>query len=146
MAGDLKSGDAFVCVNDRKLRRFTNDANRLELNDFAKCGRVFDEMFRTGDRIRALLLEVRQEARGPQLFLSRTAPGMLIELFKIEVPQIADGIIEIRAAARDPGSRAKIVVSTNDGRIDPVGAMPIGDPTRIHDSIFPSEDGGRERA
>ncbi|TFH75962.1 transcription termination/antitermination protein NusA [Gammaproteobacteria bacterium LSUCC0112] len=80
------------------------------------------EMFRTGDRIRALLLEVRQEARGPQLFLSRTAPGMLIELFKIEVPEIADGIIEIRAAARDPGSRAKIVVSTNDGRIDPVGA------------------------
>ena len=80
------------------------------------------EMFRTGDRIRALLLDVRQEARGPQLFLSRTAPGMLIELFKIEVPEIADGIIEIRAAARDPGSRAKIVVSTNDGRIDPVGA------------------------
>lgn len=80
------------------------------------------EMFRTGDRMRALLLDVRQEARGPQLFLSRTAPGMLIELFKIEVPEIADGIIEIRAAARDPGSRAKIVVSTNDGRIDPVGA------------------------
>jgi transcription termination/antitermination protein NusA len=80
------------------------------------------EMFRTGDRIRALLLDVRQEARGPQLFLSRTAPGMLIELFKIEVPEIADGVIEIRAAARDPGSRAKIVVSTNDGRIDPVGA------------------------
>src|SRR5690554_374326 len=80
------------------------------------------EMFRTGDRIRALLQDVRQEARGPQLFLSRTAPGMLIELFKIEVPEIADGVIEIRAAARDPGSRAKIVVSTNDGRIDPVGA------------------------
>lgn len=80
------------------------------------------EVFRTGDRIRALLLDVRQEARGPQLFLSRTAPGMLIELFKIEVPEIADGVIEIRAAARDPGSRAKIVVSTNDGRIDPVGA------------------------
>jgi N utilization substance protein A len=80
------------------------------------------EMFRTGDRMRALLLDVRQEVRGPQLFLSRTAPGMLIELFKIEVPEIADGVIEIRAAARDPGSRAKIVVSTNDGRIDPVGA------------------------
>lgn len=80
------------------------------------------EMFRTGDRMRALLLDVRQEVRGPQLFLSRTAPEMLIELFKIEVPEIADGVIEIRAAARDPGSRAKIVVSTNDGRIDPVGA------------------------
>jgi len=80
------------------------------------------EMFRTGDRMRALLLEVRQEVRGPQLFLSRTAPEMLIELFKIEVPEIAEQVIEIRAAARDPGSRAKIVVSTNDGRIDPVGA------------------------
>lgn len=80
------------------------------------------EMFRTGDRMRALLQDVRQEVRGPQLFLSRTAPEMLIELFKIEVPEIADGVIEIRAAARDPGSRAKIVVSTNDGRIDPVGA------------------------
>ena len=80
------------------------------------------EMFRNGDRMRALLLDVRQEVRGPQLFLSRTAPEMLIELFKIEVPEIADGVIEIRAAARDPGSRAKIVVSTNDGRIDPVGA------------------------
>lgn len=80
------------------------------------------ENFRTGDRIRALLLDVRSEPRGPQLFLSRTAPGMLIELFKIEVPEIAEEIIEIKAAARDPGSRAKIVVRTNDGRIDPVGA------------------------
>ncbi|MDT8429718.1 MAG: transcription termination factor NusA [Pseudomonadales bacterium] len=80
------------------------------------------ETFRTGDRIRALLLEVRSEARGPQLILSRTAPGMLIELFKIEVPEISEEIIEIKAAARDPGSRAKIVVKTNDGRIDPVGA------------------------
>lgn len=80
------------------------------------------ENFRTGDRIRALLLDVRSEPRGPQLFLSRTAPEMLIELFKIEVPEISEEIIEIKAAARDPGSRAKIVVSTNDGRIDPVGA------------------------
>jgi N utilization substance protein A len=80
------------------------------------------ENFRIGDRIRALLLDVRAEPRGPQLFLSRTAPGMLIELFRIEVPEIAEEIIEIKAAARDPGSRAKIVVRTNDGRIDPVGA------------------------
>ena len=80
------------------------------------------ENFRVGDRIRALLLDVRSEPRGPQLFLSRTAPGMLIELFKIEVPEISEEVIEIKAAARDPGSRAKIVVSTNDGRIDPVGA------------------------
>lgn len=80
------------------------------------------ENFRTGDRIRALLIDVRSEPRGPQLFLSRTVSGMLIELFKIEVPEISEEIIEIKAAARDPGSRAKIVVSTNDGRIDPVGA------------------------
>jgi N utilization substance protein A len=80
------------------------------------------ETFRTGDRLRALLKEVRPEARGPQLALTRTSPEMLIELFKIEVPEIADGVIEILGAARDPGSRAKIAVKTNDGRIDPVGA------------------------
>lgn len=80
------------------------------------------ETFRIGDRLRALLKEVRPEARGPQLALSRTSPEMLIELFKIEVPEIADGVIEILGAARDPGSRAKIAVKTNDGRIDPVGA------------------------
>jgi N utilization substance protein A len=80
------------------------------------------ETFRIGDRLRALLKEVRPEARGPQLALTRTNPAMLIELFKIEVPEIADGVIEILGAARDPGSRAKIAVKTNDGRIDPVGA------------------------
>ncbi|MEX0943173.1 MAG: transcription termination factor NusA [Pseudomonadales bacterium] len=80
------------------------------------------ETFRVGDRLRALLKEVRSDTRGPQLALSRTSPDMLIELFKIEVPEIADGVIEILAAARDPGSRAKIAVKTNDGRIDPVGA------------------------
>ena len=80
------------------------------------------ETFRIGDRLRALLKEVRPEARGPQLALTRTSSAMLIELFKIEVPEIADGVIEILGAARDPGSRAKIAVKTNDGRIDPVGA------------------------
>ena len=80
------------------------------------------ETFRVGDRLRALLEEVRPEARGPQLALTRTSPQMLIELFKIEVPEISDGIIEILGAARDQGSRAKIAVKTNDGRIDPVGA------------------------
>ena len=80
------------------------------------------ETFRMGDRMRALLTEVRSEPRGPQLILSRTSPDMLVELFKIEVPEISEEIIEIKAAARDPGSRAKIVVRTNDGRIDPVGA------------------------
>ena len=80
------------------------------------------ETFRTGDRLRGLLEEVRPEARGPQLALTRTSPAVLIELFKIEVPEIADGIIEILGCARDPGSRAKIAVKTNDGRIDPIGA------------------------
>jgi len=77
------------------------------------------ETFRVGDRLRALLVEIRPENRGPQLILSRTAPAMLIELFKVEVPEISEDVIEIRGAAR---SRAKIAVRTNDGRIDPVGA------------------------
>ena len=80
------------------------------------------ETFRVGDRIRAVLKEIQPEARGPQLIMSRTCPEMLIELFKIEVPEIAEQVIEIRGAARDPGLRAKIAVKTNDGRIDPVGA------------------------
>lgn len=80
------------------------------------------ETFRIGDRLRALLEEVRPEARGPQLALTRTSSDVLIELFKIEVPEISDGVIEILGCARDPGSRAKIAVKTNDGRIDPVGA------------------------
>ena len=74
------------------------------------------------DRIKALLREVRSELRGPQLFLSRTSGEFLIELFKIEVPEVGQGLIEILAAARDPGLRAKIAVKSNDNRIDPVGA------------------------
>ena len=80
------------------------------------------ESFRPGDRVRGLLAAVRPEARGSQLFVSRTHPDFLKELFRIEVPEIGEEIIEIRGAARDPGSRAKIAVKTNDRRIDPVGA------------------------
>ena len=80
------------------------------------------ETFRVNDRVRAILTEISEESRGPQLILSRACPAMLIELFKIEVPEISEEVIEIRSAARDPGSRAKIAVKTNDGRIDPVGA------------------------
>jgi N utilization substance protein A len=80
------------------------------------------EVFRIGDRVRSVLHEIRTEGRGPQLVLSRTSPRMLIELFSIEVPEVSEQVIEIRAAARDPGSRSKIAVKTNDGRIDPVGA------------------------
>lgn len=80
------------------------------------------ESFRIADRVRALLYAVQSEARGPQMLLSRTRAEMLIELFRIEVPEIGEEVIEIKSVARDPGSRAKIVVKTNDGRIDPIGA------------------------
>lgn len=80
------------------------------------------ENFRPGDRIRGVLYSVRPEARGAQLFVSRSRPEMLIELFRIEVPEIGEEMIEIKAAVHDPGSRAKIAVKTNDKRIDPIGA------------------------
>ena len=89
----------------------------LRRND--KIGR---EAYRNGDRIRCFIKDVRREARGPQVFLSRTAPEFMAELFKMEVPEIYDGIIEIKAVARDPGSRAKIAVISYDNSIDPVGA------------------------
>ncbi len=84
-----------------------------------KIGR---ESYRPNDRIRCYIKEVRREVRGPQIFLSRTDPQFMAELFKMEVPEIYDGIIEIKAVARDPGSRAKIAVISYDGSIDPVGA------------------------
>jgi transcription termination/antitermination protein NusA len=80
------------------------------------------ESFRNGDRIRAYIYDVRRETRGPQIFLSRTHPQFMVRLFAQEVPEIYDGIIEIRAVARDPGSRAKIAVISKDSSIDPVGA------------------------
>ncbi|MDT8345101.1 MAG: transcription termination factor NusA [Thermohalobaculum sp.] len=80
------------------------------------------EAYRVGDRIRAYVRDVRREARGPQIFLSRTAPEFMAKLFAMEVPEIYDGIIEIKAVARDPGSRAKIGVISYDNSIDPVGA------------------------
>ncbi len=80
------------------------------------------EVVRPGDRIRGYLFDVRPEKRGPQLFVSRTARELLIELFKLEVPEIGEGVIEIHGAARDPGLRAKIAVRSRDARIDPVGA------------------------
>jgi len=80
------------------------------------------ESFRYGDRVRAFVYDVRREQRGPQIFLSRTHPQFMVKLFTMEVPEIYDGIIEIRSVARDPGSRAKIAVISNDSSIDPVGA------------------------
>jgi transcription termination/antitermination protein NusA len=80
------------------------------------------ESFRQGERVRAYIYDVRQELRGPQIFLSRTHPQFMAKLFAQEVPEIYDGIIEIKAVARDPGSRAKIAVTSRDSGIDPVGA------------------------
>jgi N utilization substance protein A len=80
------------------------------------------ESFRSGDRIRGYLKEIRPEGRGPQLIVSRVSPALLIELFTLEVPEISDGMIEIKGAARDPGLRAKIAVEAKESRIDPVGA------------------------
>ena len=83
---------------------------------------IHHEAIRVGDRVRGVLMEVCDDRKGPQLVVSRTCPGMLIQLFKVEVPEIGEDVIEIKAAARDPGSRSKIAVKTNDGRIDPIGA------------------------
>ncbi len=80
------------------------------------------ESYRRGDRIRALILDVLHESRGPQILLSRTHPDFLVHLFKTEVPEISEGIVEIKGAAREPGVRAKFAVSSNDSDIDPVGA------------------------
>lgn len=80
------------------------------------------ENMRYGDRVRAYVYDVRREQRGPQIFLSRTHPQFMVKLFTMEVPEIYDGIIQIKSVARDPGSRAKIAVISNDSSIDPVGA------------------------
>lgn len=109
------------------VKKVTRDSIILDLGGNAegvipRSNMIPREMVRINDRIRAILVEVEPEARGPQLVLSRTCPELLIEVFKIEVPEIGEEVIEIKSAARDPGSRAKIAVKTNDGRIDPVGA------------------------
>lgn len=109
------------------VKRVTRDFLVLDMGGNAEALLLREEMipresFRMNDRIRAYLYEVRDDRRGPQLMISRTRPEFLSELFKIEVPEIGEEVIEIKAAARDPGSRAKIAVKTNDGRIDPIGA------------------------
>jgi len=116
--GELLAGSVKKVTRDAVIIDLGNNAEGLLSRD-QLVGR---ETFRVGDRIRAVLKTIDSEARGPQLIMSRTCPEMLIELFKIEVPEIAEQVIDIRAAARDPGLRAKIAVKTNDGRIDPVGA------------------------
>jgi transcription termination/antitermination protein NusA len=109
------------------VKKVTRDYFLLDLGDgveamMPRSDVLVNEALRMGDRIRAYLYDVHYEQRGAQLFVSRTRPEMLIELFKIEVPEIGEEVIQIRGAARDPGLRSKIAVKTNDGRIDPVGA------------------------
>ncbi|MEM1114622.1 MAG: transcription termination factor NusA [Pseudomonadota bacterium] len=116
--GELVAGTVKKVTRDNVIVDLGNNAEGL-LPREQLVGR---ETFRVNDRVRAILQEISTETRGPQLILSRACPEMLIELFKIEVPEISEEVIQIRAAARDPGSRAKIAVKTNDQRIDPVGA------------------------
>lgn len=109
------------------VKRTTRDSIILDLGNNAEAVIPREEMMpketvRPGDRIRGLLFDLRPDAKGPQLIVSRTHPQMLVELFKIEVPEIAEELIDLKGAARDPGSRAKIAVKSNDQRIDPVGA------------------------
>ncbi|MET4162494.1 N utilization substance protein A [Marinobacterium sp. MBR-111] len=116
--GELVAGTVKKVTRDNIIVDLGNNAEAL----LPRENLIPRESFRMGDRVRAVLQEVRSEGRGPQLVLSRTSNAMLIELFSIEVPEVAEDVIEIRAAARDPGARAKIAVKTNDGRIDPIGA------------------------
>lgn len=116
--GELVSGTVKKVTRDNIIVDLGNNAEAIMPRE-ELVGR---EVFRINDRVRAVLQEINPENRGPQLYLSRKCNEMLIELFRIEVPEIAEQVIEIRGAARDQGSRAKIAVKTNDGRIDPVGA------------------------
>jgi N utilization substance protein A len=110
------------------VKKITRDFIVLDLGNNAEALLPRTEMIpheavRVGDRVRSYLYDIHSDgSKSPQILVSRTRPEMLIELFKIEVPEIGEELIEIRAAARDPGSRAKIAVKTNDGRIDPIGA------------------------
>ena len=118
--------DRYGILLSGTVKRLDRGAAIIDLGDaeaaLPKTAMIPREGLRPGDRIRALLQEIDEEARGPQLILTRLTPEFLIELFKLEVPEAGEGIIEILAAARDPGSRAKISVRTSDPNVDPVGA------------------------
>lgn len=116
--GELVTGVVKKTIRDGVVVDLGGNAEGL----LSKDHMLPKESFRIGDRVKAYLSQVISDAKGPQMQLSRTNNGMLVELFKVEVPEIGEGIIEIKATARDPGIRAKIAVKTNDGRIDPIGA------------------------
>ena len=131
----IRDAEREQILNDflaRKEHLVTGTIKRIERgNAIVESGRVEailprDQMIpkenlRVGDRVRAFLLKIDRSSRGPQLVLSRVAPEFLIKLFELEVPEIEEGLLEVKAAARDPGSRAKIAVKSNDARIDPIG-------------------------
>ncbi len=131
---DAERAQVVEAYSDRVGELITGQVKRLErgsvivdLGGNAEAIVLRDQLIprepvRPGDRMRGYLYEVSPQARGPQLFLSRTSPQFLMELFKLEVPEIAQGLIELKGAARDPGLRAKIAVQAKDKRIDPVGA------------------------
>lgn len=116
--GELLSGMVKKVTREHIIVDLGNNAEGL-LPREELVGR---EVFRVNDRVRAVLIGINTEGRGPVLLMSRRCNAMLTQLFRIEVPEIAEQVIEIRAAARDPGARAKIAVKTNDGRMDPIGA------------------------
>lgn len=116
--GTLVTGTVKKVTREHILMDLGDNSEALMLRQHILPG----DAFRVGDRARAFLFDAHYEPRGPQLFLSRTHTGMLTELFRIEVPEIGEQVIEVKGAARDPGVRAKIAVKTNDGRIDPIGA------------------------
>lgn len=116
--GDLVTGVVKKVNRETVVLDLGNNAEAVILRD----DQLPRENFRPGDRARGLLYSVKPEARGFQLFITRSKPEMLVELFRVEVPEVGEELIELKAAARDPGSRAKIAVKTNDKRIDPVGA------------------------
>ncbi len=116
--GELVTGTVKKVNRDNVIIDLGNNAEGVIYRD----DMLPRETFRPGDRVRGLLYVIRPEARGAQLFISRTHPDMLVELFRLEVPEIAEETLEIKAAARDPGARAKIAVKTNDKRLDPIGA------------------------
>ena len=109
------------------MKKVNRESIILDLGNKAEAVIMREDMlprenFRPGDRVRGVLYKVNPESKTAQLFVTRAKPEMLIELFRIEVPEIGEEMLEIRGAARDPGSRAKIAVKSNDKRIDPVGA------------------------
>lgn len=116
--GELITGVVKKASRDSVILDLGNNAEAIIYRD----DMLPREVFRPGDRIRGLLYAIKPEARGAQLFVSRTKPEMLVELFRVEVPEIGEEMLEIKGAARDPGSRAKIAVKSNDKRLDPVGA------------------------